>query len=179
VLLHISYTGWDYLGYVTQEHTEKTIEAELFRALQMTCLIESRETSNYHRCGRTDKGVSSFGQVINFKDHQYFYYGVFLDNFLAYFFIIIQTISIDLRSNLSEGVGVYVPEGHTLRNKSKENAEEIHYSRILNGVLPEGIRVIAWSPVGEALSARFDCVGRTYHYYFPKSNLDIDVRTFY
>jgi len=146
VLLHISYTGWDYLGYVTQEHTEKTIEAELFRALQMTCLIESRETSNYHRCGRTDKGVSSFG----------------------------QTISIDLRSNLSEGVGVYVPEGHTLRNKSKENAEEIHYSRILNGVLPEGIRVIAWSPVGEALSARFDCVGRTYHYYFPKSNLDID-----
>ena len=22
-----------------------------------------RETSNYHRCGRTDKGVSAFGQV--------------------------------------------------------------------------------------------------------------------
>merc|ERR1712071_313625 len=65
VLLHVSHTGWDYLGYVTQEHTEKTIESELFRALQFTCLVENREISNYHRCGRTDKGVSSFGQTIS------------------------------------------------------------------------------------------------------------------
>ena len=89
--------------------------------------------------------------------------------------MISQTISIDLRSNLTEGLGVYVPEGHTLKNKAKENLEEIRYTRILNGVLPEGIRVIGWSPVAESLSARFDCAGRTYHYYFPKSNLNIDV----
>ena len=57
--------------------------------------------------------------------------------------------------------------------------EEIHYSRILNGALPEGIRVIAWCPVGQSFSARFDCAGRTYHYYFPKSNLDIEVSFFY
>merc|ERR1712071_253136 len=66
VLLHVSYAGWDYLGYVVQEHTMKTIEAELFRALEITCLIENREISNYHRCGRTDKGVISFGQVWSF-----------------------------------------------------------------------------------------------------------------
>jgi len=46
-----------------QEDTEKTIEAALFDALMKTRLIESRATSNYHRCGRTDKGVSAFSQV--------------------------------------------------------------------------------------------------------------------
>jgi tRNA pseudouridine38/39 synthase len=60
----VAYTGWDYMGYVVQEQTKKTIEHDLFQALEKTCLIDSRETSNYHRCGRTDKGVSSFGQVI-------------------------------------------------------------------------------------------------------------------
>ena len=47
-----------------KEMTGKTIESELFRALAVTRLIESRETSNYHRCGRTDKGVSAFSQII-------------------------------------------------------------------------------------------------------------------
>ena len=46
-----------------QEDTDKTIEAVLFDALLKTRLIESRATSNYHRCGRTDKGVSAFSQV--------------------------------------------------------------------------------------------------------------------
>lgn len=43
----------------------KISEYHLFNALRKTCLIESRETSNYNRCGRTDKGVSAFGQVIS------------------------------------------------------------------------------------------------------------------
>ena len=30
-----------------------------------TRLIESRQISNYHRCGRTDRGVSAFSQVIS------------------------------------------------------------------------------------------------------------------
>ncbi len=58
-----AYVGWDYSGFVVQEHTNKTIEAEIFKALEKLCLIKNRESSNYHRCGRTDKGVSSFGQV--------------------------------------------------------------------------------------------------------------------
>jgi len=48
------------LGYVVQKQTNKTVENDLFKALEKTCLIDSRETSNYHRCGRTDKGVGSF-----------------------------------------------------------------------------------------------------------------------
>nr|CAG4651076.1 EOG090X083V [Simocephalus serrulatus]SVE94307.1 EOG090X083V [Simocephalus serrulatus] len=143
VLLQVAYIGWDYSGFVVQEHTEKTIEAELFKALEKTRLIESRETSNYHRCGRTDKGVSSFGQAV----------------------------SIDLRSNLSEGKGVFIPEGHQPKVETKA---EIAYVGILNKVLPPEIRVIAWAPVSESISARFDCQKRTYHYYFPRATLNIE-----
>ncbi len=56
VFLKFLYLGWDYKGYITQEHTTDTIEHHLFEALRITKLIESRETSNYHRCGRTDIG---------------------------------------------------------------------------------------------------------------------------
>nr|SVE85564.1 EOG090X083V [Daphnia pulicaria] len=143
VLLQVAYVGWDYAGFVVQEHTEKTIEAEVFKALEKTRLLESRETSNYHRCGRTDKGVSSFGQAI----------------------------SIDLRSNLSEGKGVFIPEGHQAK---VGNTVEIDYVGILNKVLPPEIRMIAWAPINQSLSARFDCRQRTYHYYFPKANLNIE-----
>ncbi|XP_065570971.1 tRNA pseudouridine(38/39) synthase-like isoform X2 [Artemia franciscana] len=141
VFLQIAYLGWDYLGYVTQDHSERTIEAELFKALTKTCLIESRETANYHRCGRTDKGVSAFFQVI----------------------------SIDLRSQVSSSLGVYIPEGHT----AKDEEEEMDYIGILNRVLPKEIQVIAWAPVEQGLSSRFDCKKRTYKYFFPKADLDI------
>ncbi|XP_075988758.1 tRNA pseudouridine(38/39) synthase [Anticarsia gemmatalis] len=65
VLLRFLYFGWDYQGFVVQEDSTQTIEHHLFQALTKACLIESRETSNYARCGRTDKGVSAFGQVIS------------------------------------------------------------------------------------------------------------------
>lgn len=65
ILLKFYYLGWDYQGFTSQEHTTQTIEHHLFKALTKTCLIETRETSNYHRCGRTDKGVSAFSQVIS------------------------------------------------------------------------------------------------------------------
>ncbi|KAK3855444.1 hypothetical protein Pcinc_038152, partial [Petrolisthes cinctipes] len=65
VVLKFAYLGWDYQGFATQEDTSQTIEAKLFTALLKTRLIQSRQTSNYHRCGRTDKGVSAFEQVIS------------------------------------------------------------------------------------------------------------------
>ena len=63
VALKIAYLGWGYQGFASQENTSNTIEDKLFEALDKTRLIENRQTSNYHRCGRTDKGVSAFGQV--------------------------------------------------------------------------------------------------------------------
>ena len=63
VALKIAYLGWGYQGFASQENTSNTIEEKLFEALTKTRLVESRQTANYHRCGRTDKGVSAFGQV--------------------------------------------------------------------------------------------------------------------
>lgn len=63
VALKIAYLGWGYQGFASQENTSNTIEEKLFEALKKTRLVDDRQTSNYHRCGRTDKGVSAFGQV--------------------------------------------------------------------------------------------------------------------
>ncbi|KAK2723918.1 hypothetical protein QYM36_002318, partial [Artemia franciscana] len=80
-------------------------------------------------------------------------------------------ISIDLRSQVSSSLGVYIPEGHT----AKDEEEEMDYIGILNRVLPKEIQVIAWAPVEQGLSSRFDCKKRTYKYFFPKADLDIQV----
>lgn len=63
VALRLAYLGWGYQGFAVQENTENTVEARLFEALLKTRLIQDRQSSNYHRCGRTDKGVSAFSQV--------------------------------------------------------------------------------------------------------------------
>ncbi|MCL4121575.1 UNVERIFIED_CONTAM: hypothetical protein GTU68_017251 [Idotea baltica] len=108
----------------------------------MTKLIESRESSNYHRCGRTDKGVSAFSQVI----------------------------SITVRSRLPNK-----ETGDVDTQVLDENhQEEINYAQTLNRVLPLDIRVLAWSPAQEGFSARFDCTARTYKYFFPRANLNLD-----
>ncbi|KAI0984199.1 hypothetical protein GJ496_008815 [Pomphorhynchus laevis] len=57
VFLRIAYLGWMHDGYVLQEDTSNTIENILFEALKRARLIDTREASNYHRCGRTDKGA--------------------------------------------------------------------------------------------------------------------------
>ncbi|NXW44851.1 PUS3 synthase, partial [Nyctiprogne leucopyga] len=91
VALKIAYLGWGYQGFASQENTTNTIEEKLFEALKKTRLVDERQTSNYHRCGRTDKGVSAFGQVI----------------------------SLDLRSNLVEGKKLNGHEGDS-KDKSEE-----------------------------------------------------------
>ncbi|PSN58484.1 hypothetical protein C0J52_00769, partial [Blattella germanica] len=65
VFLKLLYLGWEYQGFTVQEDTTNTIEHHLFTALVTCCMIENRESSNYHRCGRTDKGVSAFCQVVS------------------------------------------------------------------------------------------------------------------
>uniref|UniRef100_A0AAG5DMZ6 Pseudouridine synthase I TruA alpha/beta domain-containing protein n=1 Tax=Anopheles atroparvus TaxID=41427 RepID=A0AAG5DMZ6_ANOAO len=136
VLLRFYYLGWDYQGFAAQEDSIGTIEYHVFAALQKVCLIESRETSNYNRCGRTDKGVSAFHQVI----------------------------SLDVRSK-------FPPEEQLQDDKI---AAELDYCSMLNRVLPDDIRCLAWMPmVNPSYSARFDCRSRTYRYFFPRGNLNI------
>ncbi|KAI9016990.1 pseudouridine synthase, partial [Gaertneriomyces semiglobifer] len=65
IALKIAYLGWNYHGLASQiADTVPTIESHLFDALITAKLIESRDTCKLSRCGRTDKGVSAFGQVV-------------------------------------------------------------------------------------------------------------------
>ncbi|XP_075034821.1 tRNA pseudouridine(38/39) synthase [Mixophyes fleayi] len=65
VALRLAYLGWGYHGFASQENTANTVEEVVFQALAKTRLLENRQKSNYHRCGRTDRGVSALGQVIS------------------------------------------------------------------------------------------------------------------
>eukprot|EP00064_Thunnus_orientalis_P001540 superscaffoldBa00000106_g1543 len=67
VALRLAYLGWAYQGFAVQENTDNTVEARLFEALLKTRLIQDRQSSNYHRCGRTDKGVSAFSQSRTYR----------------------------------------------------------------------------------------------------------------
>ncbi|XP_038591643.1 tRNA pseudouridine(38/39) synthase isoform X3 [Micropterus salmoides] len=146
VALRLAYLGWAYQGFAVQENTDNTVEARLFEALLKTRLIQDRQSSNYHRCGRTDKGVSAFSQVI----------------------------TIDLRSTqFCEGPGVILPEHVDVSTKNKATGSELPYVKMLNRVLPQDIRILDWAPVAEGFSARFDCQSRTYRYYFPRGSLDV------
>ncbi|KAG0696644.1 tRNA pseudouridine(38/39) synthase [Chionoecetes opilio] len=58
VALKLCYLGWNYQGFAVQEDSQNTIESQLFAALLKTRLIESRETSNYHRKGMKLKSLS-------------------------------------------------------------------------------------------------------------------------
>ena len=101
------------------------------------------------RCGRTDKGVSAYKQVI----------------------------SIDLRTNLLEGPGVRDYEGCMAHERTNGNdIVEIDYCKILNANLPPEIQIIAWAACPTLdYSARFNCISRTYKYFFPRGDLNLDL----
>jgi tRNA pseudouridine38/39 synthase len=66
-----------------------------------------------------------------------------------------------------------------LRSKTDESetdpCKEYDYVTMLNNVLPPKVRVVAWANVGLEFDARFQVLYRSYKYYFPKCDLDIDL----
>lgn len=110
-----------------------------------------------------------------------FVFVIFIINIFSYFVkswipdidFLLQVISIDLRSTQYGGsLGVTVPVD--VEVKGKASAEELPYVKILNRVLPQDIRILQWAPVESGFSARFDCQSRTYKYYFPRGDLDVE-----
>ena len=191
VALRIAYIGTNYFGFsgVTENRGDLTVEMELFRVLEKSKLaINPAVDCNYAKCGRTDRGVHGFGQVV----------------------------SLHLRSKYNAGPGIIKPSQLSSRNASKspstsshtptlssspsssdtptssssssssssisssissdifDSSQELDYPRILNGLLPPDIRVLAWAPVPADFSARFSCFSRVYHYYFFKESLQVD-----
>ena len=70
IALRFHYDGSTYTGLAENVNspTDQSVERTLFHALNKTCLISDkyndRSSCGYSRSGRTDKGVSAFGQVI-------------------------------------------------------------------------------------------------------------------
>jgi len=156
-----------------------TIEEELWKALVRTRLISPPslpsngldrdmtkldtyspgslpvdwEGCEYSKCGRTDKGVSAFGQVIALK----------------------------VRSARKRRRVVQVDyAAHQIENSSEswefdpedgfnDRTDELDYVRLLNNVLPPTIRILASClDLPDNFDARFSCKSRTYRYFFTK-----------
>ncbi|OXC68251.1 tRNA pseudouridine(38-40) synthase [Cryptococcus neoformans] len=174
IALLISYHGWPYSGLALQAPATPdgppipTVEAELLAALEKTRLIaegKGWEGCGFGRCGRTDRGVSGEGQVVNLW----------------------------VRSSRKRGDGggelgdgwrdaaepevektVIVQEDEGQGGKEEKSKivrpprqpSEFPYPKLLNSVLPPSIRILAWSPIPSSFDSRFSCTYRHYRYAF-------------
>jgi len=74
-------------------------------------------------------------------------------------------VSLQVRSTLLDGEGVFSPKGYQPRDSKPSSStppEELHYIHMLNHQLPEDIRVLGWCPVSEDFSARYDTTLNVY-----------------
>ncbi|KAK0626262.1 pseudouridine synthase [Immersiella caudata] len=166
VALKIAYLGKNYNGFEYQPFGElPTIEEELWKALVKACLIFPEKAEevdfgpwDYSKCGRTDRGVSAFGQVVALK--------------------LRSSKPLPKVEKPAEENGVAVVEGEEALAEEKEPKpvvkkewdpinDELEYCKVLNRLLPPDIRVLAWAPATpENFSARFSCRERQYRYFF-------------
>ena len=129
------------------------------KALVETKLIENLEKCDYSRCGRTDKGVSAFGQVVSLRIRSTVKTEYILPSGKTVFDLCPGSKFI-----------VTLPDG-----RSKE-ISELDYCSKLNSALPPAIRMIAWAPAPDHFDARFSTLFRTYRYFFLRGTLDLEVR---
>lgn len=154
IALRFCYDGAGYGGLAAQASGTPlpTVEGVLWEALCAARLVDPEkgmEDAGFSRCGRTDRGVSGAGQVV----------------------------SLWVRSSKRAAQ----PRGHEQAAESSSEdqtspapaagpsaePEELPYVSTLNRLLPTSIRILAWSPVQDDFSARFNCRYRHYKYFFP------------
>ena len=68
-----------------------------------------------------------------------------------------------------------VPEGSHAHLRHGDKTKELPYMVMLNKNLPDDIQVLGWADVPQDFSARFSCKSRTYKYFFPQANMNLDV----
>ena len=134
------------------------------------------EGCEYSKCGRTDKGVSAFGQVIGLR--------VRSNRPLAKQRPLSEeedAVTDTLNGQSGPSDSIYEGEGRgdsscgsSCTDMSGDDetsfdpiADEINYPQVLNRLLPPDIRVLAWcGELPKDFSARFSCKGRAYKYFF-------------
>ncbi|KAM3425176.1 hypothetical protein BST61_g7135 [Cercospora zeina] len=173
IALKFAYLGGNYNGF--EHHANNTtplptIEEELWKAMRKVKLIfpehkpGQREEEvcwdgiEYSKCGRTDRGVSAFGQVI----------GVRVRSARPKEKAAPNEVSAGAES---QGADSPMPDAVDEPLPSEEDfdpiRDELPYIQLINRVLPSDIRILAWCPdPGEEFSARFNCKERRYRYFF-------------
>jgi len=174
IALKLAYLGKRYGGFEHQASSElPTIESELWKALTISRLITPEDTTvvdfsccDYSKCGRTDRGVSSFGQVIGLrvrsKRPQATAKKPRLEGEVAEQSADDDGVSVeaDVRGGDASEQQQQVPAWDHIR-------DEFEYCKMLNRLLPEDIRILAWCPSPRPeFSARFSCRERQYRYFF-------------
>lgn len=183
VALKLAYLGKNYNGFEYQPTgAMSTIEEELWKALVKACLIfPDPERPNevdwncceYSKCGRTDRGVSAFGQVVALRVRsnkpvkgarrkpQAAAAG--------------QASAGDIQMGgtpAAEEAKLETEEAKEDQDDEDDDAplpadQEIQYCRVLNRILPPDIKIYAWCPNPPPdFSARFSCRERQYRYFF-------------
>ncbi|ROT43519.1 pseudouridine synthase [Sodiomyces alkalinus F11] len=185
IALKLAYLGKNYGGFEYQPSSNiPTIESTLWAALTRACLVFPRgggsgedapvdfDSCEYSKCGRTDRGVSAFGQVIALRVRSN------------------RPLPKQQREPPEAPQGEGRPEGQqdvsmTDASESKpeegaqsqtqaaveeppwDDSKELDYCKILNRLLPKDIRILAWCPSPPpGFSARFSCIERQYRYFF-------------
>ena len=192
IALKFAYIGTRYSGY---EHSPDakggppSIEQALWAALVKARLISppgsedlpagkiSWEGCDYSKCGRTDRGVSAFGQVIGIRVRSR------RPPDPSDAAKMVATKDGPPKSDADEGLTFEQPAedestGRVAADRSSTSrlfdpiADEFPYAQALNRLLPPDIRVLAWCPrPPEGFSARFSCQERQYRYFFTQPAL--------
>lgn len=197
IALKFAYLGQRYNGLEFHPNNETplpTVEEELWKALNKARLVfptpnpllrpdePNWEGCEYSKCGRTDKGVSAFGQVIGIrvrsnrpvdraqKPVSSGEEAAGIEKFLQ---------PKDLEADASPTVPVIgLKDDAALTPSASESGtdepspfdpikDEIPYCQVLNRLLPPDIRILAWCPTPPLnFSARFSCKERRYKYFF-------------
>jgi tRNA pseudouridine38/39 synthase len=198
IALKLAYLGKRYNGFehhVGNKTPLPTIEEELWKALNKAKLIFPKtpeggnppapgevnwEGCDYSKCGRTDKGVSAFGQVIGIRvrsnrplEKKEVPQDLDLNNNAP------QPNAVEAASPSSQIAPseTAAPAKGAATNIEDEECEEpkefdpindeLPYCALLNRLLPPDIRILAWCPSPPAdFSARFSCRERRYRYFF-------------
>ncbi|OJD11279.1 tRNA pseudouridine(38-40) synthase [Emergomyces pasteurianus Ep9510] len=203
IALKFAYLGQRYNGYEHANGNVTplpTIEEELWKALMKARLIfpqavegdvenvpggerrEGEERSykidwtgcQYSKCGRTDRGVSAFGQVVGIRVRSARPKKK-VEAAAAADIVSTAQPSAATHTDVYDS-GVENPLGGLSLSGFEESetedgwddiADELPYITILNRVLPEDIRVLAWCPNPPPdFDARFSCRERQYRYFF-------------
>lgn len=198
IALKFAYLGQRYNGLEFHPNNETplpTVEEELWKALNKARLVfptpnpllrpddPNWDGCEYSKCGRTDRGVSAFGQVvgirvrsnrpINRTQKPIPLEGEAPKREEPLCPNDLETIAPPVVPITSLGEGATPAPSSTDESGRGDTLsfdhvnDEIPYCRVLNRILPSDIRMLAWCPAPPAnFSARFSCKERRYKYFF-------------